>query len=320
MKRLNWVLVFIFILTLSVNAFGQVFNEDNAPPKVKATLEKLRNEINKHGLSFDVGYNYAHQYTIDQLCGLRETSNWWSKASEINIQSIKPEKLQMRIEAADIGLPQVWDWRENNGVTSIKDQKNCGSCWAFSAIASFESNLLIEQNIIVDLSEQQLISCNPWGWGCNGGWWPHDMLVDPGAVLESESPYKAQDLPCANSYNYVHQLQGWAYIDGENKVASTAKIKEAVYNNGPVSASVYVGQAFQSYTGGVFNKDEAPQKSFLSCSEPAKVNHAILIVGWDDSKGAWIIKNSWSKFWGIEGYMYIKYGVSNVGYAAVVVY
>ncbi|MBN1153510.1 hypothetical protein JXB12_01175 [candidate division KSB1 bacterium] len=324
MKCLHWVAILLLMLCMSISVFSetlaQELNEENAPPEVKETLAKLREEIQTEELTFNVGYNYAHQFTIAQLCGLRETDTWWTEAKDINIGKIEPQSLEMRAEAEAVGLPQVWDWRANNGVTSVKDQQSCGSCWAFSAIASFESNLLIEQNINVDLSEQHLVSCNPWGWGCDGGWWPHDMLKNPGAVLESEFPYAAADLPCASSYNYVYQLGGWAYVDGDDKVPSVDKIKQAVYDYGPVSASVYVGSAFQSYTGGVFNKNEAPKKGFLDCSEPAKVNHAILIVGWDESKDAWIIKNSWSRYWGENGYMYIKYGVSNIGYGSVVVY
>jgi len=324
MKRLPLMFTLLVFVSISVcmcgNAFGQIMDEENAPEHVKETLARLREEIQSHNLTFNVGYNVAHQYTIEQLCGLRETDTWWTEAKDLNIQAIKPKNLTMRVEAEDVGLPQVWDWRANNGVTSVKDQQNCGSCWAFSAIASFESNLLIEQAINVDLSEQHLVSCNPWNWGCNGGWWPHDMLKNPGAVLESEFPYEAEDLPCGTSYNYVYQLNGWAYIDGDDKIPSVDKIRQAIYNNGPVCASVYVGSAFQSYTGGVFNKDESPKKGFLDCSDPVKVNHAILIVGWDDTKGAWIIKNSWSRYWGDNGYMYIKYGISNVGYAAALVY
>ncbi|MEE4311081.1 MAG: C1 family peptidase [candidate division KSB1 bacterium] len=317
MKRKIVISLFL-ILTFAVAAFAQEVNESSIPENAKKLLNDLRKEIEKKGLTFDVGYNSAMEYTIPQLCGLKETTDWWEKAKSRNVRAMKPQGV--RTLEAEVGLPQKWDWREQNGVTVVKDQMSCGSCWAFGACASFESHLLIRQNTTVDLSEQFLISCNSWGYGCNGGWWPHDMFVEDGAVLEAEFPYVASDVACGGPYQYPYAISGWAYVDGEDQVAGTSKLKEAIYNYGPVCAAVYVGSAFQAYTGGVFNKDEAPKKSWLDCGERPKVNHAITIVGWDDTKDAWIIKNSWSSGWGDNGYMTIKYGVSNVGFAAAILY
>jgi len=151
------------------------------------------------------------------------------------------------------------------------------------------------------------------------------MLINPGAVLESEFPYVASETLCGGPYNYSYKLSGWAYVDGDNKVPSVDKIKQAVFQYGPVCSAVFVGYAFQAYTGGVFDKDEVPKPNSGGCNatpaEPVtKVNHAIVIIGWDDNKGAWIIKNSWGPEWGNNGYMYIKYNTSNVGYASTIVY
>lgn len=314
--RLKLMLVVIILLAFTGTVFGQQLNESLAPQKVKTLLQELRKEIKSKNFSFTVGYNPALNYTIDQLCRLREPKDWWKTAKDKNISILKPQK----ITAEAVGLPARWDWREHNGVTGIRDQLNCGSCWAFATAASFESLLLIKQDTTADVSEQHLISCNSLGYGCNGGWWAYDMFVNPGAVLESDFPYVASDAACGGPYNYAFHLTGWAYIDGVDKVPSIAKIKQAVYDYGPVCAAVYVGSAFQAYTGGVFDKDEAPKKWFLSCSKPLKVNHGIAIVGWDDARGAWIIKNSWSAGWGEAGFMYIKYGISNIGYAAAIAF
>ena len=316
--RLKFVFAVIFVLSLIVSVSAQQLDETLAPQKVQAQLQKIREEIKAENLSFSVGYNPALNYTIDQLCGLRVSRDWWKIAKDKNIFAVKPQG----IRAEAVAVPEKWDWREHNGVTDIRDQGGCGSCWAFGAAASFESFLLIKQDTLVDLSEQYLVSCNTYGWGCNGGWWPQDMFVDPGAVLEEDFPYVASDVACGGPYDYPFKLSGWAYVDGEDKVPATDKIKEAVYNYGPVCVAVYVGTAFQAYTGGVFNKDEASNGGLFSCcgSEAGQVNHAIMIVGWDDSKGAWIIKNSWGTGWGESGYMYIQYGVSDVGFSAVVVF
>jgi C1A family cysteine protease len=315
MRNLIYItLIILFSIELGIS---QPLDESRAPQKTQELLNDLRKEIQEKGYSFKVAYNPAHGYKLEQLCGLRETKDWWQIAKQKNISLMKPGVLKSIGEG--MGLPASWDWRENNGVTSIKDQEACGSCWAFSTNASFESLLLIKQNLNSDLSEQYLVSCNPAGWGCNGGWWAHQMLVDSGAVLEQDFPYEATDLPCNGPYDHFAKPAGWSYLDGDNKVPEVEKIKQAIYQYGPVSAGVYVGTAFQSYDSLVFDQDESPG-SFFSCGPSAQVNHAILLVGWDDSKQAWILKNSWGEGWGEKGYMWIKYGTSNVGYAAVIVF
>ncbi len=99
-------------------------------------------------------------------------------------------------------LPDAFDWRDVDGVTSVKNQASCGSCWAFGTVGPLECNIKIKDGIEVDLSEQWLVSCNRDGWGCGGGWWAHDYHEwkdDPcdgvGAVLEEYFPYQALDLP-----------------------------------------------------------------------------------------------------------------------------
>jgi C1A family cysteine protease len=317
MKRFGAV-VFILLVFGIMFLTGQELDETKAPQEVKTMLQGMREEIEEQNLSFTVGYNPALNYSIKELCGLVEPMDWFVKAKEMSISAQHPAMLKSL--ETEVGLPAQWDWRLQNGVTPVRDQRNCGSCWAFGTIATFESLLLIKETMSTDLSEQHLVSCNTSGWGCNGGWWAHDMLVSPGAVLETDFPYEAADVACGGPYNYPYQLIGWAYVDGDNKIPTVDKMKEAIYTYGPVGAAVYVGTYFQSYTGGVFDRNEAA--SGCGCDPPAQVNHAITLVGWDDNKGsgAWILKNSWGSGWGESGYMWIEYGISNVGYASVIVY
>ena len=316
MKHVVIFVIVLFIFAVYISP-GQELDEANAPQQVKNLLQDMRKDIKDEGLSFTVGFNSALNYSLDELCGLVEPRDWLQKAKEMSIAVKKPRVLRS-MEA--VGLPASWDWRDHNGVTAIRNQGGCGSCWAFGAIGSFESLLLIKDSISSDLSEQHLVSCNTWGWGCNGGWWPHDMLVNPGGVLEADFPYLASDVPCGGPYDFPFQLGGWAYVDGDNQVPSVDKIKEAIQTYGPVCAAVYVGTYFQSYTGGVFDKDESSGNGFCGCGQPSQVNHAIVLIGWDDSKQAWLLRNSWGSGWGESGYMWIKYGTSQVGYAAVIVY
>ena len=284
------------------NVINNVFSDED--------ITRLQEEANKKGWSFTVGYNSATNRSLDELCGLVEPKNWREHAVFDNDLAPTPT------------LPEKWDWREQGGVTPVKDQGQCGSCWAFATVGPLESAIKIKTGQNVDLSEQWLVSCNRDGWGCDGGWWAHEYHAGligkcggTGAVLEEYFPYVAYDQPCSGPYPHDYLLvdndgdgYSWEFIGGEGSIPSVEKIKQAIYTYGPVSAAVYVDIAFQMYTGGVFNGDGDGQ-----------VNHAIVLVGWDDTKGkngVWILRNSWGTGWGENGYMYIEYGCNRVGYAA----
>jgi predicted secreted protein len=210
-------------------------------------------------------------------------------------------------------LPTAFDWRDHGGVTSVRSQGSCGSCWAFSTVGSFEAKIKIADGVEKNLSEQYLVSCNTDGWGCGGGWWAHDYHdwkkppseSQAGAVLETEFPYVASDVPCSGPYSHPYQIDSWTFVGSQYSVPSTEAIKQAIYDHGPVSVAVCVNSAFQGYPGGVFTGPEC-----------TSVNHAVVLVGWNDSDGAWILRNSWGTWWGESGYMRIEYGTSMVGYSA----
>jgi len=101
-------------------------------------------------------------------------------------------------------------------------------------------------------------------------------------------------------------MDDWYYVGPSSGVASTDDIKNAMYNYGPIAAAVYVDSYFQAYDDGIFYETYSG----------SSVNHAIVLVGWNDSGGYWILRNSWASSWGESGYMRIAYGANNVGYAA----
>lgn len=202
-------------------------------------------------------------------------------------------------------LPAVWDWRTTYKVSAVKNQSDCGSCWLFGPVAVMESAILIYDEQYFNVSEQQILSCVSYGWGCGGGWPSHAFqhLRDYGTIEESCMPYAADDTdPCTED-----DCEVVASINQYYSVSNTvANIKNAIYNYGPVSTGFYVWDDFFYYNEGCYE------------GEPTgSTNHIMAIVGWDDTQcdgeGAWIVKNSWDRIWGMDGFAYIKYGTSGIG-------
>ncbi len=276
-------------------------------PDMAARIEALKQAVRAEGGTYEVGYSTAMDRPLKHLTGLKVPPGW-NKSDAPSVPMLG---------AAVQSLPTSYDWRALNGVTPIKNQGNCGACWAFSTVGPLESQILLQNKTTVSLSEQYLVSCNTSGWSCNGGWFAHDYHMDesgqdnngPGAVLTTVDPYTGTNSTCG-SYSHPYRLSSWAYVGSETAVPSTTAIKQAIYTYGPVSVGVYAGPKFQAYKSGVFNTNET-----------GTINHAVVLVGWNDNPGNglppyWILRNSWGATWGLYGYMYIGYGISQVGYAA----
>lgn len=256
-----------------------------------------------------------------------------AKTFSVRVQAAKPENRltapptpapkapdsPAELDSSLLGLPSSFNWCDQGKCTPVKDQNPCGTCWAFGTVGVLESSIKIQDGITRDLSEQYLISCNMEGWNClSGGWWTaHDYHKDKipsgepaaGAVYETDFPYVTTNVACNPPHTHHETLVDWSYITNGWSIPSVAEIKQAIYTYGPVGASVCSGDAFGHYSSGVFQTDES-----AFCQ--GNTNHAIVLVGWDDSTGTWRLRNSWGPNWGENGYMNIKYGVSNIGYAA----
>jgi inhibitor of cysteine peptidase len=219
-------------------------------------------------------------------------------------------------DTGQLGLPSAFNWCDQGACTPVRDQGNCGSCWAFSTVGPLESNVLYWDGIERDLSEQYLLSCNTDGSSCRGGWFAHqyhESVIpagepDAGAVYEADFLYTARDDPCNPPHDHHEKIVDWEYVGNYYGVPSVTSIQQAILDHGPVSVAIRIGDAFRSYTGGVFETNEV-----------GTPNHAVVLVGWDNSQGTngiWYLRNSWGPGWGEGGYMLIGYGISSVGYAA----
>ena len=207
----------------------------------------------------------------------------------------------------------AWSWKEYLG--DARSQKSCGSCWAFSTLAVFEAASAIANGFDknLDFSEQYIVDCAesdqlPGDIGdCGGGYTPYvyDWLQKKGAALETEAPYLNRDGQCNNKIKPSHKIAAWGFVNPTALIPKVDEIKTALCKYGPVSSSFLVTPAFTAYTGGVFDEGATGPN-----------NHAMVIVGWDDLRGAWLVRNSWDTWWGEDGYVWIKYGTNNIGTSA----
>ncbi|MBN2431903.1 MAG: hypothetical protein JXQ27_10520 [Acidobacteria bacterium] len=286
----NKLLLFCWLPILILAAGEAMFALENDDPE--ELLRRLRQDIRRHGYRFQVADNPALDYPLSTLCGLVEPPDWREGARFVDFTA-KEE------------LPAAFDWRDLNGCTPVKNQGNCGSCWAFSTVGGLECQILLLDLMAEDLSEQFLVSCDTSNSGCSGGWFAHDFHITEGAVRESCFPYTAADDPCIETCPRPYYAESWAYIGNSYSVPSINAIKQAIYDYGPICAAVAASSSFHAYSGGVYDADDS-----------TVINHAIMLVGWDDADGCWILRNSWGAGWGEDGYMRIAYDCNRVGYAA----
>ena len=288
--------VVVFVLALFTG--NKVYGAHALTTIGQKRLEKLRNRSRAEKWTFEVGPNPALDEDLENLTGLVQPTDW-KKGAVFMSPSLHTRE-----------LPAKFDWREEaGGLTPIKNQKSCGSCWAFGTVAALESIIKIRDKVTRNISEQQLVSCNTEGYGCNGGWFAHDLHQSPGAIYTSEFPYTATDSSCKKGVTYNEKILGWAYVGGsENHTPTVTELKAALMEYGPLAVTVSATGAMQGYTGGIFN----------SCGGK-QINHLVNIVGWNDAEGVWIMRNSWGASWGEQGYMRIKYNCNMIGDTATFV-
>ncbi|XP_029378826.1 pro-cathepsin H isoform X1 [Echeneis naucrates] len=211
-------------------------------------------------------------------------------------------------------LPDSIDWRKKgNYVTDVKNQASCGSCWTFSTTGCLESVTAIATGKLIPLSEQQLVDCAQDfnNHGCNGGL-PSQafeyIFYNNGLMTETDYPYKAIEGIC----KYEPKMASAHVKDVVNITAyDEMGMVDAVATRNPVSFAFEVTPDFMHYHDGVYTSTKCHNTT-------DKVNHAVLAVGYGETNGTpyWIVKNSWSTTWGINGYFLIERGKNMCGLAA----
>ncbi|KAK9108930.1 hypothetical protein Sjap_016990 [Stephania japonica] len=196
-------------------------------------------------------------------------------------------------------VPESIDWRKKGAVTPVKDQASCGACWAFSTTGAIEGINQIKTGSLVSLSEQELIDCDrSYNSGCGGGLMDYAfqfVIKNHGIDTESDYPYQAVDRSCNRNKlkRRVVTIDGYTDIPSGNE----QEILKVVATQ-PVSVGLCGSErGFQLYSSGIFSGP---------CS--TTLNHAVVIVGYASENGVdyWILKNSWGKKWGMDGYMHMR--------------
>jgi len=277
------------IFTRYVEDFGKVYeNNDVFFARFAAFKENLAyiNQRNTENITFTLGINQFTDMTNEEYRKLltRPTSN----------RAPVPE------EFVDISsLPNDVDWRSQGAVQKVKDQGQCGSCWAFSATGAVESFTKIKHGNLPDLAEQQLVDCCHAGGsqGCNGGEETNavEWIAQHGQCDSASYPYRARDGQCK-------QCTAVAHVSGAKRISGEAALAAAITITPTTVAVDAASPDWQSYSGGVYNG---------RCGH--SLDHAILAVGF--TANYWIVKNSWSTRWGAQGYIYLIRGKNICGVA-----
>jgi len=208
-------------------------------------------------------------------------------------------------------VPSTYDWRNQKKVTPVKDQGQCGSCWAFSVVENIESIWMIAKGITGDqmkpLSEQEIVDCDSSDSGCSGGDPPtaYAYVISAGGLeTEADYPYTASNDDCSFDKSKVAvTISDWKYA---TQSQDESEMQTALINWGPLSICVDA-EPWQDYSQGILASSDCGRS----------LDHCVQAVGYDmtNTTPFWSVRNSWGSDWGEDGYIRLEYGRDTCGMA-----
>jgi len=290
--------VFLVMALLAVGAFAAASWLDEP-----ILNDRVINEVNRNRGSW-----VAHRSPRFEGMSRREARKYLG--AQLDVPSSIPTPTPVVMHA--INVPDSFDWRQQMGecVGAIRNQEQCGSCWAFGAAESLSDRFCIASKgaTKVILSPEDLVSCDNTNYGCQGGYLPAawQYIQQNGIVEDSCFPYSAGggnapscSQKCSSGKTYSIEAGSITQPKG------VETIQNFIMNGGPVEAAFSVYQDFFSYKSGVYTHRSGGLEG----------GHAIKIIGWGVDSGTpyWIVANSWGTTWGMSGYFWIKRGSNECG-------
>lgn len=259
--------------------------------------------------NFTLGHNAFSDLTLDEFAErfrLGEHSSTSAEASKKTTQNLLNDGAMIQtarlLEEDRLELPDYVNWISQGGVTPVKNQGACGSCWAFSTTGALEGAKFIKTGELVDLSEQNLLDCDHKDLGCRGGLMDNAFKFDEktgGLCSEEDYPYEAKQGSVCNPNNCT-DVPGTIVSTFYDVPPGKPKALLAALAMQPISVAIQANQfVFQFYKGGVLDDD--------SCGKAGQLDHGVLAVGYgsdiETNEPYFIVKNSWGDSWGEGGYV-----------------
>ena len=261
------------------------------------TIEAHNAEAATHG--WEMGTNEFMHLTWAEF---RQTKLGFGGPRKIPELTLIPRMTQEATPEEVMAAPDSVDWADKGAVTAIKNQQQCGSCWAFSTTGSMEGAYFLKTGSLKSFSEQELVDCDTVDQGCNGGLMDNAfgwLKKNGGLCLESDYSYKGEKGKCNKKCKKVSGTVPKSFTDV--KANDEASMMAAVAKQ-PVSIAIEADQSgFQFYKSGVFTGKCGTQ-----------LDHGVLNVGYGtmDDKDYWKVKNSWGETWGQDGFILLGRGSS----------